>query len=445
VATLSDWLTVSGQLLLGVVFTSAAAGKLVLADGADGNHSVGDRGLTTALLVPLELGVALAVVMAPSARWGAVAALGLLLAFTVVVGHRLARGVRQPCGCFGAASRSVTGPRVVVRNVALGGAALLIAILGTPSESLVTQGLLGVSVVAVTQTWLIVELKRGSPVQAAARDASTVELATNRRAAPSFVVTDVLGGSVSLQRALGAGGSVVLVFVDPRCAPCVRLLPAIAACQDDARMGRRCIVVSEDRAASLVMHASYGLGTVAVQDDFAVARAYGVGGTPAAAIIDGDGTLRDVALGETRVRAALRELGGGESAFADEHPVKLADEAPLGRDRLGRPTLVIAWSADAVDADLVVTRALEHRTPGVRVLVVTSEPPPPSWAHLAVHDPDCRSLRHLGIERAPAAVVVDAAGQPVTKPAAGVAAALQLIDATRRVESQGGLVAASAR
>lgn len=70
-------------------------------------------------------GAALAV--AGLARWplllGFLGAMGLLLAFTVVIGLVLRRGERAPCHCFGAHDTPL-GPVHVVRNVILIGLAV---------------------------------------------------------------------------------------------------------------------------------------------------------------------------------------------------------------------------------------------------------------------------------------------------------------------------------
>jgi hypothetical protein len=55
--------------------------------------------------------------LAPRAVGGA--ALVLLVAFTALIGRRLAEGSRPRCACFGSWSRKPLGPGHVVRNVAL--------------------------------------------------------------------------------------------------------------------------------------------------------------------------------------------------------------------------------------------------------------------------------------------------------------------------------------
>ena len=62
-------------------------------------------------------------------RWTAVAALLLLVTFTVAIAVHLARGRRVPCGCFGEASDRPVSMVTVSRNLALC-ALTLVAIAG---------------------------------------------------------------------------------------------------------------------------------------------------------------------------------------------------------------------------------------------------------------------------------------------------------------------------
>jgi uncharacterized membrane protein YphA (DoxX/SURF4 family) len=62
-------------------------------------------------------------------RWTALAALGLLLAFTAAIAAQVARGRRVPCACFGEASQDPVGPATLARNMALCALAL-VAVVG---------------------------------------------------------------------------------------------------------------------------------------------------------------------------------------------------------------------------------------------------------------------------------------------------------------------------
>ena len=78
---------------------------------------------TPALLVPLvpvaELVIGALLVPGVGGRATALAAAGLLAAFTVLVVLKVATGDRTPCACFGSMSADPVGPWTVIRNVVL--------------------------------------------------------------------------------------------------------------------------------------------------------------------------------------------------------------------------------------------------------------------------------------------------------------------------------------
>jgi len=88
-----------------------------------------------AVALPLvELVIALALVPASLAVWGAVAAVALLTVFVIGAGVALARGRRPDCHCFGALHRSTVGPGLLVRNALLAGAAIVVVVAGGGSS-----------------------------------------------------------------------------------------------------------------------------------------------------------------------------------------------------------------------------------------------------------------------------------------------------------------------
>ena len=93
------------------------------ADRAGSRRAVTDFGVPTALapalgiLLPLaELAVAVALIPASSAWWGADGALVLLLLFVVGIAANLARGRKPECRCFGQLHSEPAGWKTLVRN-----------------------------------------------------------------------------------------------------------------------------------------------------------------------------------------------------------------------------------------------------------------------------------------------------------------------------------------
>ena len=94
------------RLLLALVFVVAGAAKL--ADPKGSRQAIIDFGVPAALATPFgillplaELAVAVALIPASTAWWGAVGALVLLCVFVVGIGNSLARGRKPDCHCFG--------------------------------------------------------------------------------------------------------------------------------------------------------------------------------------------------------------------------------------------------------------------------------------------------------------------------------------------------------
>src|SRR5215212_943506 len=115
---------VIAQLLLAAVF--AVSGSAKLADRAGSRRSLVEFGLPEPVARPVgvflplgELAVAVALLLAGAAWWGALGALALLSAFTVAVAVNLARGRRPDCHCFGRLTSTPISWRTVARNLVL--------------------------------------------------------------------------------------------------------------------------------------------------------------------------------------------------------------------------------------------------------------------------------------------------------------------------------------
>jgi hypothetical protein len=109
------------------------AGGFKLIDGAAWPKAAADLGVARpiARIVPfVELAVGVALLVPVVRPWPAIAAIVLLVAFTVVILRRILDGSRPPCACFGSRSNRPLGPLHVVRNVALLALATTAAIWG---------------------------------------------------------------------------------------------------------------------------------------------------------------------------------------------------------------------------------------------------------------------------------------------------------------------------
>lgn len=119
----------AASVLLGVAFLVAGGAKI--AAGRAWPEQARALGAPSASIVAVPwieivLGAMLCVRLA--APIPALAALGLLAAFTLLIVMRLAQGRRPPCACFGSWSARPLGWRHVARNAALIALALIAAL-----------------------------------------------------------------------------------------------------------------------------------------------------------------------------------------------------------------------------------------------------------------------------------------------------------------------------
>ncbi|HVM06669.1 MAG TPA: MauE/DoxX family redox-associated membrane protein [Acidimicrobiales bacterium] len=138
-------------IALGVVLLATGAAKLRQPAWPATAAAFGAPGWLAPLLPWVELVLGAFLATGVGHPWTAVAAAGLLVAFSAAVALRLARGQAVPCGCFGETSPEPVGADTLVRNGALlAVAGLAVATGGRPGGALsVVAGVaLGLALVA---------------------------------------------------------------------------------------------------------------------------------------------------------------------------------------------------------------------------------------------------------------------------------------------------------
>lgn len=317
------------QLVLIVVF--AVAGVAKLADLGGTRRAVESFGVPSrlapaaAVLLPLaELAVAVALVPSATARWGALAAIALLLAFSVAIVRVLRRGTAVDCNCFGGLAQTEVGRGTLVRNALLGLLAVFVAAGGesvgafgwatapAPGDRLAIVLLVGAVFGLCVFCWRLLRqngrlLLRLDALEAAEEPTrkggaeAPAPLAIGM-AAPAFSGRDLGGEPVSLESLLAAGRPVALFFTDPGCGACELVLDAVAEAQCD-REDLTVAVLSGGAVDRIEAKAvEYGLGTVVPQDE-SLFDSYGVIGFPAVVLVDERGRVaRPAALGVDAVR-----------------------------------------------------------------------------------------------------------------------------------------------
>jgi peroxiredoxin/uncharacterized membrane protein YphA (DoxX/SURF4 family) len=335
------------QLLLAVVFATAGVAKLL--DQPGSRRALADFGIpegaapAAGLLLPLvELTTAVALVLQPTARWGALAALVLLLAFIAGIARAMARGQAPDCHCFGQLHSAPAGRSTLARNAALAVLAGVLVVAGPGSaidewvaaRSAAELVAVGLGVVATVLGAACLRLWSDNR---ALRD----ELARERRAtalfppglplgavAPDFALRDVGGETVSLDTLRSRGVPVALFFVSPSCGPCATLLPDLGRWQASLASRLTIALVSsgsiEDNRRIAEEH---GLEKVLIQDGSEVLEAYRVGSTPAAVILTPDARIMSFAgEGPLAIEPLIRlTLKDGTSSPVRIEPVAAAN------------------------------------------------------------------------------------------------------------------------
>jgi thiol-disulfide isomerase/thioredoxin/uncharacterized membrane protein YphA (DoxX/SURF4 family) len=349
-----DALLLSIRCLLAAVFIVAAIGKLLDLDGS--RRALVEFGgparaawLGGVLLPLAELAVAIALLFAGTARWGAVGALLLLLAFGAGVARAMARGEAPDCHCFGQIHSEPAGRSTLVRNAVLAAAAVVVvagpgpsldgalgSLHGAQIALVATAALAAVLAVAVAQLWA--DRRRLRSELSAAHAAEAPPGLPRGTSAPDFELVAVRGTARSLAGLSERTRPTVLVFVSTACGPCLALLPSLAHWQD-ALSGSVVVAAIFEGAREDVerVSAAHGLSPVLAQKEQEAFELYALRATPSAVLIDDDGAIAGApAEGVTAIEALVR------TAAAQSRPFELVEERASG-DAPGRlpqrPTL----------------------------------------------------------------------------------------------------------
>jgi uncharacterized membrane protein YphA (DoxX/SURF4 family) len=337
-------LVLAAQLVLAVVFATAAVGKLLDLPGS--RRAMEAFGVPKRVapllgtLLPLaELAVAVALVPAPTARWGALAGLALLLAFIGGIGAAMARGQAPDCHCFGQIHSAPAGPMTLVRNGVLAALALLVVVhgAGPPVDDWVSARS-AAELVAVAFGIAAAGLGALSLQLWADRRKARADLAISQAeleslppglpvglGAPGFALPDMEGKVRTLQSLCDSGIPTMLIFTGPRCSACKVMYPQVGRWQQ-ALAGRLNIVVMTGgtREENLALVQEHDLDNVILQEDYEVMWEYRVRATPSAVVVAPDLTVATLpATGEISIEplirlALVRDIAPGRAVTAGQ-------------------------------------------------------------------------------------------------------------------------------
>jgi peroxiredoxin/uncharacterized membrane protein YphA (DoxX/SURF4 family) len=480
------------RLVLALVFVVAGAAKL--ADPKGSRQAIVDFGVPAALAAPLgillplaELAVAVALVPASTAWWGAVGALVLLLLFVVGIGNSLARGRKPDCHCFGQLHSAPAGGKTLARNAALAAVAGFVVWQGyngagpsavdwlsSPSATRLAALVFGLVMLGllVGAWWFLFQLVRQNgrllsriEVLEGWRLASGAAPSANGSAkglpagtqAPDFELPGLNGERLTLDSLLASGKSVMLVFTDSGCGPCIEMLPEIARWQEDlAEMLTISLISGGEPEENRAKSSEHGLRDVLLEDG-EVSDKYEVHGTPSAVLVRPDGTIgSSLAEGGEAIGALVAYARGYAAAQREATPVRgpeLGKPAPDLRladlegetvdleDFRGEKTLVLFWDpgcgfCQEILPDLKQWEA--NRPEGApRLLVVSTGAEEANreqgFASTVVLDQQFAVGQVFGASGTPSAVLIDEEGKVASELALGTT---PVLDLTRARQTQ---------
>jgi peroxiredoxin/uncharacterized membrane protein YphA (DoxX/SURF4 family) len=321
------------RILLAAVFATAGIAKLRDRPGSaaalEGFGVPGRLVPAISFLLPLaELATAVALVPKPSAQWGGVASLVLLLAFTGGIGNAMLRGRAPDCHCFGQLHSEPAGRGTLIRNLALSAVAALVVVEGPgPSVTAWVADRTAAEIVAIAVG--IAALVLGAAALSFWRENRDLNDRLSRALddlakfppglpigsiAPNFSLKSLSGESVELEQLLARGGHVALVFVSPDCGPCTEIFPEIPRWQRSLGGRLTIVAVSSGTPEQNVSAARDSEIEVLLEEDWEVTRAYRVLATPSTVLIDPDGRIASIPVSglmiEPLLRVALRRQAG---------------------------------------------------------------------------------------------------------------------------------------
>jgi peroxiredoxin/uncharacterized membrane protein YphA (DoxX/SURF4 family) len=325
-----DVLIFIARLALALVF--ATAGYTKLRDRSGTEKAVADFGVPlrftppVAALLPLaEFAAALLLMFRATAWWGALAALTLLLTFTIAISYNLWKGRRPDCNCFGQLHSSPIGPSTLARNGLLALLAGFILWAGPDQPGInpivlftsfanwtflpILFGLFVVAAIAL-QSWFMVNLLRQNgrlllrlealEAQMGSGQSQSIPAAAHMPVqglpigtpAPDFSLPQLDGSNRTLDDLRSAGKPVLLLFTDPGCGPCAALMPQVAAWQRDHAADLSIVLASRGTLEqNQALHREHGLTNILLQKKHEVSILYEAYGTPSAVLIRADGAV----------------------------------------------------------------------------------------------------------------------------------------------------------
>jgi peroxiredoxin/uncharacterized membrane protein YphA (DoxX/SURF4 family) len=458
-----DGVIVLGRLLLAAVFSLAGIAKL--ADRPGSVRSMLQFGLPPALARPFasvlpvaELICAILLVPATTSRWGAIGVLALLVLFIIAISVSLARGRTPDCHCFGQFHSAPIGWTTLVRNVILAGIAIvIIRHSGQNASPSIVDSMRDVArmqtlavliswiaaAVAVFAVYLVFHVLRQNGRLLVRLEAVEAKLgivpSTSVPAglpvdspAPEFRLSDLDGGTVTLDILRKADKPLLLVFSEPGCGACDLLLPDVARWQREYADRLSTVVISRGTAGqNRNKRAKLDLRIVLLQLNREVAESYRIVATPSAVLVSHGRIARPTVTGADAIRGLVTDITALRVRKGDAPPsVTLVDlrGEPIDLSKVrGRRTVLLFWNPACGFCQKMLGRLKaweSHRRKDAPELLVVSSGSAEAnneqgFRSRVLLDENFTAGQMLGVTGTPSAVLLDEQGRVASEIAVG--------------------------
>jgi len=472
------------RLVLAAIFGLAGVGKFLDLDGSE--EAVKNFGVPENLAKPFsvllpaaEILIAILLLPATTAWFGAVSGFVLLLIFVGGMLFQMARGRAPDCHCFGQIHSEPVSAKSLIRNGIFAILAFFLILQGREGQgasifdltnnasdgnfmtfilSLATVGLLAAAVyflktISEQQTQImrrieILELVSHEGGREVAREdlSNPTDGLPVGSPAPDFELPDVNGKIVSFENLLAQAKPLLFFFVSPTCAPCAALLPEIEIWQNELKGKVNFVFLSSGNAKdNLDKLAGANLKQILLQKEREVSTQFGAQWTPTVLFVNSDGTIASrLAAGDKAIRELIDKIKeqdfNGESIFiGNGAQTKLGanlpeffesdvfDKSIASNDFLGKKTLVTFWSTtcphcvNMLDDLRDWEKSKDTSEPNLFVLS-EGEAEPHRTMNLQspiVLDKDRKISKELGMQGTPSAVLINEDGKIVSETAIG--------------------------
>jgi len=478
------------RLILFGVFAIAGVGKLLDLEGSE--KAVKDFGAPEEVAKPLAVALPLAEIVFAvcllfiETSWvGAIGALILLLTFIGGILVQMAKGNAPDCHYFGVIHSEPVSKKILIRNIVFAILAFVLILSGKYNQGLslfdstnidseksfmslilglATVGLLAAVVfylkkISEQQTQI---MRRIEILEVTALDSSTGEIKREGVSkpdaglligtpAPEFSLPDINDKTVTSAQLFAQAKPTLLLFVSPTCGPCASLLPDIELWQNDLRGKMNFVFVSSGKVEdNLEKFAGGNLKQILLQNDREVGLLYGAQWTPAAVLVNADGTIASkLAVGDEQIRGLVEkikaEIDTAETLLIagtngdDGQNTNLGKSLPdfalndifdrtiTSQSLLGKKTLVTFWSTTCGFCDQMLDDLRRwDKTKGMDepnlLLLSVGEPEEHKSFDLnssIVLDKERVVSNELGMEGTPSAVLINEKGKIVSETAVG--------------------------